>query len=150
MNTCFFIGHHDAPLNLQERLNKTVEELARQYDVREFVVGYRGNFDQMATSAVQTVKRKRPELYAYRLLSYFPDQQMPPVPEFFDDNYYPLELVEVPRRYAIVKANQFMLEQCDYLVAYVNREGGNAGAILRRAKRMEKKGLLKVINLAEP
>lgn len=149
MKTCFFIGHHDAPLSLQERLNETVEELARKHDVSQFVVGHRGNFDRMATAAVQAVKRKKPELYAYRLLSYFPDKMTPPVPELFDDNYYPLELVEVPRRYAVVKANQFMLNQCDYLVAYVNREGGNAGALLKRAKRMEKKGLLKVINLAE-
>lgn len=26
MKTCFFIGHHDAPLSLQERLNETVEK----------------------------------------------------------------------------------------------------------------------------
>lgn len=36
MRTCFFTGHADAPLDLQERLNAVVERLAGKRDAADF------------------------------------------------------------------------------------------------------------------
>lgn len=71
------------------------------------------------------------------------------LPRYFDDFYYPMELFEVPDRYAIEKANHLMIDQCDYLVAYVSRSGGNAARFLKRGLSLEKKGYLRVVNLAD-
>ena len=149
MKTCFFIGHHDAPPEIQDKLDTVVEYLARICDVTDFVVGYHGDFDRMATTAVQKLKERRPEIYAYRLLAYFPGETEVFLPGSFDDFCYPEGMENFLPKYAIKKANQSMLNECDYLVTYVRRSGGNAADILRQARRLEKKGCVRVINLAE-
>ena len=148
MRTCFFIGHRDAPESIQARLTEIVENLVRYHGVTQCIVGYRGEFDRMATIAVQETKQNHPDLCAYRLLPYHPTECQRPVPEHFDDTYYPMGLETVPRRYAIKKANHAVLEESDYLICYVCREGGNAAELLRHAQRMEKKGWITIINLA--
>lgn len=148
MYSCFFIGHRDAPTEIQEKLNEAVEYLARKCHVTEFIVEHHGNFNAMATAAVQRLKRLDPTVTALRLLCYFPADKPMVLPAYFDDFYYPLELLEVPDRYAIEKANHLMIDQCGYLVAYVCRSGGNAAKFLRRGLRLEKKGCIKIINLA--
>lgn len=148
MRTCFLMGQHDAPDTIQEKLCEKLEKLVRLNGVTEMIVGHRGSFDRMATAAIQGVLRKKPELYGRVLVAYHDSSDTVPLPEFFEAHYYPIELYEVPLRYAIAKANQIALEQCDFLLTYCNREGGNAGKILRKARRMEKMGYIEIINLA--
>ena len=149
MKTCFFVGHHDAPWFLQERLNAEVERLVRDCAVSEFVVGHYGDFDRMATIAVQAAKKRHPNLRAYRLIPYFPSGRSFPVPEYFDNTLYPEGMETVPKRYCILRANRKLIDTSDYLLAYVCHEGGNAGGMLAYAKRREKRGLLQIINLAD-
>lgn len=151
MYTCFFIGHRDAPKSIQEKLNETVGHLVREHYVTDFVVGHYGDFDRMAISAVQNAICAYPEkeLVAVILEPYFLDENFGLLPHHFDRHYYPNGLETVPKRYCIEKANQLALDQADYLVAYVSRDGGNAAKLLRRARRMEKKGYIKVFNLAD-
>lgn len=148
MKTCFLMGQHDAPDTIQGQLCAELEQLVQFEGVTEMIVGHRGNFDRMAVSAVQGVLRKKPELYGYLLVAYHDASDTVMLPEFFEGHYYPLPLYEVPLRYAIVKANEIVLDESDYLITYSGREGGNTGKLLRRAKRLEKKGYIKVINLA--
>jgi len=149
MYSCYFVGHRDAPLSIQEKLDKTVEYLAGECCVSEFIVEQHGSFNQMATAAVQKLKSQNQDIIALRLLCYHPGDKALILPDFFDDFYYPLELAEVPNKYAITKANHLLIDQCDYLVVYVWRSGGNAAKFLRRGQRREKKGHLKIINLAD-
>lgn len=147
MYTCFFIGHRDAPSSVQEALDETVEYLWKQCDVTEFVVGHHGNFDNMAISAVNKAKLRHPDLDAYLLLETYTPHGTVYLPEMFDNFYLPEGIETVHPRYAIEKANRMMLKESDFLVAYVNRDGGNAAKILRSAKRQVKEGL-HIINLA--
>lgn len=146
MSTCFFIGHRDAPLSLQQKLDDVVLDLTENCGVAEFIVGYHGNFDQMATNAIRKAKRLHPEICALRLIPYHPSERDIPIPASFDGTYYPIELTRTPRRFAIKEANMVVLNHCDYLITYVCRNGGNAACLLRKA---EKKGTLKIINLSE-
>lgn len=147
MKTCFFIGHHDAPEHIQEEINAVVEKLAEEHGVDEFVVGYHGSFDRMATVAVQKLKKNNREVKAYRLLAYHPEERDVLVPQYFDGTLYPPDMEIIPRRFAIVRANRYMAEHCDYLVAYVRHEGGNAAKILTCARRKSVDDV-RVINLA--
>lgn len=81
MNTCFIIGHRDAPSYIQTQLDELLEYLVKFCDVSIFLVGYHGNFDTMATAAVQKAKRKYTELYLYRLLPSFPEMCSATLPE---------------------------------------------------------------------
>lgn len=149
MKTCFFIGHRDAPESIQEQLDMQVEYLVKMCDVSEFIVGCHGAFDRMATAAVQKAKRNYPGIYAYRLLCYHPYDCPVPIPEYFDNTIYPDVLYDVPKRFAIEKANLFALRESDFLVSYVRWYGGNSGKLLEYARGMERRGSLRVINLAE-
>lgn len=147
MYTCFFIGHRDAPSSLQEKLDETVEYLWKICGVTQFVVGHHGNFDNMAISAVNKAKLRNPDWDAYLLLATYTPHGNVYLPGMFDNFYLPEGVETVHPRYAIEKANRMMLKESDFLVAYVNRDGGNAAKILRSAKRQVKDGL-HIINLA--
>ena len=147
MKTCFFIGHRNAPIALQEELNRSVEKMVLEYGITDFVVGSHGNFDHMAIAAIQKMKLLHPERKAYLLIANHPFDRVPFLPEHFDSTFYPYSLETSPKRFAIKKANQLMLMQSDCLIAYVNRSGGNSAEILKKARRLELEGQLRVFNL---
>ena len=149
MRTCFLMGQHDASDAIQQWVCEELDKLVRYEGVTQMIVGHRGSFDRMGIAAIQGGLRQKPELYGYLLVAYHDSSDTVALPEFFESYYYPIALYEVPQRYAIVKANEIALNECDYLLTYCNRDGGNTGKLLRRAKRMEKKGYLKVVNLAD-
>ena len=67
----------------------------------------------------------------------------------FDATFYPPDIETVPRRYAIIKANEYMIRHCDYLIAYDKRLVGKTRDFVDLARRLEAKGLLRVENLAD-
>lgn len=54
----------------------------------------------------------------------------------------------VPKRYAIVKTNKQMVNNSDWLIAYVRHPASNARNLLEYAQRREEKGLIHIENLA--
>ena len=70
-------------------------------------------------------------------------------PPGYDGTYYPEGLEKTPRPFAIVKANQLMVDTCDWLVCYVRHGASNSRNLLKYAQRREKKGLIKTTNIAE-
>ncbi len=88
-------------------------------------------------------------LRLYRVLPYHPCDRPIELPDYFDGTYYPDRLEYVPRRYAIARANRTMIDQVDYLIAYVWHPASNSRKLLDYARRREKKGLIRVINLGE-
>lgn len=150
MKKCFFIGHSDAPDSLQERLNTEVESLVRKHHVTEFIVGKSGNFDRMAVAAIQRVIQCYPEkaILASILEPYFPGDREILIPPYFEDYYYPMELVSVPKRNCAWKAGEIVLKQADHLIAYICCDGDVAAKIYRSANRMAKKGYIRILNLA--
>ena len=57
--------------------------------------------------------------------------------------------ISIPKRIAIVKTNQRMVSDCDYLIAYAWHHMGGSGQIVEYARKREKRGLIHVENLAE-
>ena len=55
----------------------------------------------------------------------------------------------VPRKFAIVRANRRMVDECDYLVAFVWHPASNAREFLEYARRREKEGTDSCGNLGE-
>ena len=146
---CFFIGHRDAPQVLLPLLEDNVERYIAQYGVREFLVGHYGNFDRLATSAVKSAKKKHPEIKLTMLLPYHPAiQQYEPGPGF-DGSLYPPDMERVPRRVAIVKANEYAIRNCGFLICYNRNQIGNTRKLIEMALRRQAKGEMHVENLAE-
>lgn len=129
MYRCFFIGHREAPESIYPELAQTVEQLIEQ-GVTEFYVGHYGNFDRLAARAVTEAKQQRPEVRLTLLLPYHPTEREVILPSSFDGSLYPPGMENVPRRFAIPRANRWMVEHCTHLVAYVTHPASNAGKVV--------------------
>ena len=148
-NSCFFIGHREANESLLPRLELEIEQLITEEQVCFFYVGGYGGFDQIAATAVKKAKKKYPDVTLMLELPYHPAERPVEKPLGYDGTYYPEGLEKTPRPFAIVKANQIMVDACEWLVCYVRHGAGNSRNLLEYAQRREKKGLIRIINIAE-
>ena len=144
MKTCFLIGHRDAPYDLREKLEKAIAEAITKYGVTEFVVGQYGASDKMAAVCLAEAKKAHPELRLLLLLPYHPAERAVVLPAGFEGSFYPPRMEAVPRRLAIVRANEYMAKHCDLLICYAVLQNSNPGRIMRKAR----PGCA-VVNLAE-
>ena len=143
MKSCFFIGHREASVQVLPWLEEAVEKHITQYGVKEFVVGNYGEFDRLAAKAVIAAKKRHPEILLSMLIPYHPAQRAVVLPKGFDNTFYP-PLETVPYKLAIVRANHYMVEHVDYLIAYAWHPASNARNLLEYAQRREKKNLISV------
>lgn len=137
MKTCFFIGHRDAPESIYDRLLQAVERHISEYGVTDFVVGRYGDFDRLAARAVIEVKRHHTDVTLTLLMPYYrADADL--LPDGFDGALFPDDLETVPKRAAILRANQYMIHHCDYLIAYDAGHIGNTRRLVAEAKKIER------------
>lgn len=142
--SCFFIGHREADNELFPDLRKIVEQHITQYAVQNFIVGSYGGFDRLAAKAVIEAKQQHPQITLSLLLPYHPAERPVESPAGFDATYYPSGMEKVPRRLAILRANHYVVDHVDYLIAYAWRPASNARNLLDYARQRERKGLIAI------
>ena len=147
MKSCFFTGHRETSEAIYPVLYAAVEQHIVEYGVTEFIVGHYGGFDRLAASAVKEAKRFHPEVKLTLLLPYHPVERPIPKPDGFDSTYYPPGMENVPRKVAIVRANRYMVDHTDFLIAYAWHPASNARDLLEYARKREGKGLIHVTAL---
>ena len=143
--TCFFIGHRDAPEELRPLLAEAVERHITQYGVTEFIAGHYGHFDSMVASAVRAAKQQHPEISLVLLLPYYP---YPNDTKGYDATFYPPGMEGIPKPFAIVRANEYMIRSADYLICYDRGQIGKTRDFMELARQRERKGLIHIENLA--
>ena len=124
--SCFFIGHREASEEIYPVLYAAVEQHIVEYGVTEFFVGHYGGFDRLAAL----------------LLPYHPAERPISTPDGFDSTFYPPGMESVPRKIAIVRANRYVVDHVDYLIAYAWHPASNARELVEYARRREKNGSL--------
>lgn len=150
--TCFFIGHREASDDLRLALGRAIEQHITEYGVTEFIVGQYGGFDRLAAQAVKAAKECHPEITLTLLLPYYPLNRLVKLSPGFDDTFYPPGMEKVPKPYAIVRANRYMVDHSGYLIAYVRHPASNAWDLVEYARARERRGLIHVtlLRYAEP
>lgn len=138
MKSCFFIGHREAAEDIYPALLEAVEQHIVEYGVTEFVVGNYGGFDYLAAQAVVAAKERHPQITLLVLIPYHPVERPIELPHGFDSTFYPPDMEKVPRRLAIVRANRYMVDHVDYLIAYAWHPASNARDLTKYA---QKKGI---------
>ena len=136
--SCFFIGHREASEEIYPALYAAIEHHIVEYGVTEFIVGHYGGFDHLAATAVKEAKCSYPEVKLTLLLPYHPAERPIPTPAGFDGTFYPPGMESVPRKAAIVRANRYMVDHTDFLIAYVWHPASNAKKLVEYAKKREK------------
>lgn len=143
MHRCTFFGHRDTPEWVSVPLKKEIIKLIEERNVYCFYVGNQGNYDTMVIRTLRELKNKYQNITYYIVLAYFPTDK----DKNITNNYctvFPEELANVPRRFAIDKRNNWMLQQSDYVISYVTHKIGGASKFTEKAIKKGKQ----VINLA--
>lgn len=131
-----FCGHStvaNAPA-VAAALAAAIEKLIAE-GATEFYLGGYGEFDSMAARIVRDAKAAHPEIHSTLVIPYM-DREFNP--SLYDGSVYP-PLESVPRRFAISKRNEWMIDQADVVVSGVSHDWGGAATTLKYAKRKKKR-----------
>ena len=137
MIVCTFFGHSTCPENIREKLRERIVDLIETEEVSLFYVGHQGEFDRMVCSLLRELKKKYDIDYAI-VLAYLPEKCSAADTRDLSDTLFPDGIEKVPKRFAIVWRNRWMLQRSDYVITYVRRSWGGAAQFAELAQRQKK------------
>ena len=65
------------------------------------------------------------------------------------ERHIPPGMETVPKRAAIVRANRYMVDHSDYLIAYAWHPASNARELVEYAQKREKQGIIRITILSQ-
>ena len=145
-----FVGHR--LLFGCDRLFEKVKDIILENTTSDrwttFYCGGYGDFDDLCARACRAIKELRPHAELLFVTPYITETQQKKIQylldcSLYDSSVYP-PLENVPPRFAINKRNEWMINQADLIIAYVDHTFGGAYKTLEYAKRKKKR----IINLA--
>ena len=146
-----FIGHkfiHEYD-KLYDMVEKCITKSIEQEDNISFFCGGYGSFDNLCAKVCSKIKHKIKNCEIAFIAPYITESYQKNIKLLLNENIYtsviypPLE--KTPAKYAIIKRNQWMINESDLIIAYVKNTYGGAYSSLNYAKRKKKK----IINLAD-
>lgn len=144
-----FLGHRSL-YNVGDLLEKVQNTILEHSDLNErtdFYCGGYGDFDNLCARACQSLKKRAPGWEIVFITPYIIDLQQQKrliASDLYDSILYP-PLENVPLKFAISKRNEWMVNQADLIIAYVQHSFGGAYKSLEYARRKKKR----ILNLAE-
>ena len=131
-----FCGHREIAqtTEVEEWLQTVIHSLIEQGATTFYLGGY-GAFDGLAASVLRKEKKNHPWIELILVLAYLNGRQDA---VGYDGSVYP-ELEKIPRRFAILHRNRWMVQSADVVVAYVLHDWGGAATTLRYAKQKRKR-----------
>lgn len=131
-----FCGHREIEqtTEVEEWLQTVIHGLIEQGATTFYLGGY-GAFDGLAASVLRKEKKNHPWIELILVLAYLNGRQDA---VGYDGSVYP-ELEKIPRRFAILHRNRWMVQSADVVVAYVLHDWGGAATTLRYAKQKRKR-----------
>ena len=131
-----FCGHREIAqtTEVEEWLQTVIHGLIEQGATTFYLGGY-GAFDGLAASVLRKEKKNHPWIERILVLAYLNGRQDA---VGYDGSVYP-ELEKIPRRFAILHRNRWMVQSADVVVAYVLHDWGGAATTLRYAKQKRKR-----------
>ena len=133
-----FCGHSDFLFNddIKEQLKNILKNEIIKNPTCKFYLGGYGDFDGLCLRTLKYLKADFPEIELIFITPYL-DKNYSKL-EFakyhYDDIVFP-PLESVPRKFAILKRNEWMVEEADLVIAYVKYSWGGAAKTLEYAKR---------------
>lgn len=138
-------GHRDfcAQGRLDDTLTPLLEELLRTKPFVEIYVGRDGEFDTYAASVVKRVQgamgKENSEL---NLVLPYMKKDIEDFEKYYDRVIIP---ISAHPKLAITKRNEWMVENADLVLCYIERKSGGAYTAIRYAEQLNKK----IINFAD-
>ena len=132
--------------DIKEQLKNILLNEIRKNPTCKFYLGGYGDFDGLCLLTLKELKNDLPEIELIFITPYLDTNysKLEFAKYHYDDVIFP-PLENVPRKFAILKRNEWMVEEADLVIAYVMYSWGGAAKTLEYAKRKKKT----IINLAE-
>ena len=148
MAKCCFAGHNMVYNETQKNvLIKECEKLILKYNVNEFLVGNYGSFDKLVSNVIRMLKEKYPKVKLNLILPYL-TKEISENKKYYYKSYDELIIPDisenVPIRYRIIKANEYMVDNSDFLICYISHYFGGAAKTYSFAVRKQS---IKIINI---
>ena len=146
-----FIGHRDLYIdnNLKNNIKKAIKENLIPNEKILFYCGGYGNFDNLCAEICHSLKNEIQVCEVIFITPYITEAQQKNIKYLIDIGLYdstlypPLE--NIPPKFAITKRNEWIIDNADLIIAYVDRDYGGAYKTLNYARKKKKP----LINLAE-
>lgn len=132
MVTCCFAGHRQTPHCHFKEIITAVEKLVLATDEIEFLSGGMGDFDKLCEKAVREIKKEYPKksIRLYRVLpssKYIPNKEEYQYQRSLFDDIFVCDASDGAHYKSMIgKRNRWMVEQSDFMIAYVMHESGGA------------------------
>lgn len=119
-------------------MKKLITSAITEYGVTTFYCGNYGNFDMICATILQFLKIRFPISVIF-VTPYIDEKYLnkAQMQLLYDDILYPA-LENVPRRYAIIARNKYMINHADIVIAGVYKSYGNAYGFLKYARAKNK------------
>lgn len=137
---CCFAGHSELynQDKIYNELLKLIEKLIVEENVSEFFVGNYGAFDRISARAISTLKEKYPMLQLNLLIPYL-TSDINKNNGYYTKIYDNILIADIPqktpKKFGILKCNEYMIKSSDYLICYLNHSWGGAYKTLQFAKK---------------
>ena len=131
-----FCGHREILSDKDEIRKRLIEEVENLINkgATEFLLGGYGSFDYMCAGVVKELKQKYPHIKSILVKPYLNK----PFDEWlYDESEYP-PIENTPKKFAIIKRNEYMADRADVIIAYVKYETGGAATTLKYALKKNK------------
>ena len=147
MKKCCFAGHSDIhDETIKEKIYIEAERLYREQGVKAFWVGDYGAFDRYSASVIEKLKKKYPDITLELVIPYLTKRIICNKEHYHYFNN--IIIADIPQntlpRVKIIKANEYMVNKCEYLISFIEHTWGGAYKTYMYANR---KKHIEVINI---
>lgn len=142
---CCGFGHRTLFTNIELELYQVIEKLITENGVDIFYTGGMGQFDEQFTNAVRKAKLKYNHISIVLIKPYF-SNELNTNKEYYNYRYDDVMICEeselVHPKAAIKKRNCWMVDECDFVIGYIQRDYGGAYDAIQYARRMKKQVIM--------
>ena len=146
--TITFCGHSNFSFDntVKEKLRELLLQEIRKNPACKFYLGGYGDFDSLCLNILKEIKIQFPNIELLFITPYLDNNysKLETAKLYYDGIIYP-PLENVPRQFCISKRNEWMVNEADFLIAFVKYSWGGAAKTLEYAKRKK----VEFFNLAE-
>ena len=133
-----FCGHSNCLFSDEEKekLKQLLIKEIRKNPTCKFYLGGYGDFDSLCLRTLRELKTDFPDIELLFITPYLDSNysKLQLAKYYYDDIIFP-PIENVPRKFAILKRNEWMVDSADLVIAYVKYSWGGAAKTLEYAKR---------------
>ena len=133
-----FCGHSNCLFSDEEKekLKQLLIKEIRKNPTCKFYLGGYGDFDSLCLRTLRELKNDFPDIELLFITPYLDSNysKLQLAKYYYDDIIFP-PIENVPRKFAILKRNEWMVDSANLVIAYVKYSWGGAAKTLEYAKR---------------